>query len=76
MTYFSRAFVGLLAAGADLLGTVGNATGTGLLLAGRNYPQNIRANPKGTSNGNAPNDTSILWRRMKVIISNNIVAFC
>ena len=26
-------FVGLLAAGADLLGTVGNATGTGLLLA-------------------------------------------
>ena len=31
--YFSGAFVGLLAAGADLLGTVGNATGTGLLLA-------------------------------------------
>ena len=25
--------MGLLAAGADLLGTVGNATGTGLLLA-------------------------------------------
>ncbi len=33
ITYFSGAFVGLLAAGADLLGTVGNATGTGLLLA-------------------------------------------
>ncbi len=33
VTYFSGAFVGLLAAGADLLGTVGNATGTGLLLA-------------------------------------------
>ena len=33
VTYFSEAFVGLLAAGADLLGTVGNATGTGLLLA-------------------------------------------
>ena len=33
VTYFSAAFVGLLAAGADLLGTVGNATGTGLLLA-------------------------------------------
>ena len=33
MTYFSGAFVGLLATG-DLLGiTVGNATGTGLLLA-------------------------------------------
>ena len=33
VTYFSGAFVGLLASGADLLGTVGNATGTGLLLA-------------------------------------------
>ena len=33
VTYFSGAFVGLLAAGEDLLGTVGNATGTGLLLA-------------------------------------------
>ena len=33
VTVFSGAFVGLLAAGADLLGTVGNATGTGLLLA-------------------------------------------
>ena len=33
VTIFSGAFVGLLAAGADLLGTVGNATGTGLLLA-------------------------------------------
>ncbi|MEO2179152.1 MAG: preprotein translocase subunit SecY [Candidatus Poseidoniia archaeon] len=33
MTLFSGAFVGLLASGADLLGTVGNATGTGLLLA-------------------------------------------
>ena len=33
VTYFSGAFVGLLAACADLLGTVGNATGTGLLLA-------------------------------------------
>ncbi len=33
VTMFSGAFVGLLAAGADLLGTVGNATGTGLLLA-------------------------------------------
>jgi preprotein translocase subunit SecY len=33
ITLFSGAFVGLLAAGADLLGTVGNATGTGLLLA-------------------------------------------
>ena len=33
VTLFSGAFVGLLAAGADLLGTVGNATGTGLLLA-------------------------------------------
>jgi len=33
VTYFSGAFVGLLAAGADLLGTVGNSTGTGLLLA-------------------------------------------
>ena len=33
VTWFSGAFVGLLAAGADLLGTVGNATGTGLLLA-------------------------------------------
>ena len=33
VTYFSGAFVGLLAAGADLLGTVGNATGTGMLLA-------------------------------------------
>lgn len=33
VTYFSGAFVGLLAAGADLLGTVGNASGTGLLLA-------------------------------------------
>ena len=33
VTYSSGAFVGLLAAGADLLGTVGNATGTGLLLA-------------------------------------------
>ena len=32
-TLISGAFVGLLAAGADLLGTVGNATGTGLLLA-------------------------------------------
>ncbi|DAC64445.1 MAG TPA: preprotein translocase subunit SecY, partial [Candidatus Thalassarchaeaceae archaeon] len=29
VTLFSGAFVGLLAAGADLLGTVGNATGTG-----------------------------------------------
>ena len=33
VTYFSGAFVGFLAAGADLLGTVGNASGTGLLLA-------------------------------------------
>ena len=33
VTLFSGAFVGLLAAGADLMGTVGNATGTGLLLA-------------------------------------------
>ena len=33
VTLFSGAFGGLLAAGADLLGTVGNATGTGLLLA-------------------------------------------
>ncbi len=33
VTSFSGAFVGLLAAGADLLGTIGNATGTGLLLA-------------------------------------------
>ncbi|MCH2658778.1 MAG: preprotein translocase subunit SecY [Dehalococcoidia bacterium] len=33
VTLFSGAFVGLLAPGADLLGTVGNATGTGLLLA-------------------------------------------
>ena len=33
VTLFSGAFVGLLAAGADLLGTVGNATGTGLLLS-------------------------------------------
>ena len=33
VTLFSGAFVGLLAAGAELLGTVGNATGTGLLLA-------------------------------------------
>ena len=33
VTLFSGAFVGLLASGADLLGTVGNATGTGLLLA-------------------------------------------
>ena len=33
VTLFSGAFVGLLAAGAYLLGTVGNATGTGLLLA-------------------------------------------
>ena len=33
VTLFSGAFVGLLAAGADLLGTVGNAAGTGLLLA-------------------------------------------
>ncbi|MDP6011740.1 MAG: preprotein translocase subunit SecY [Candidatus Poseidoniaceae archaeon] len=33
VTLFSGAFVGLLAAGADLLGTIGNATGTGLLLA-------------------------------------------
>ena len=33
VTLFSGAFVGLLAAGADLLGTVGNATSTGLLLA-------------------------------------------
>jgi preprotein translocase subunit SecY len=33
VTLFSGAFVGLLAAGADLLGTVGNASGTGLLLA-------------------------------------------
>ena len=33
VTLFSGAFVGLLAAGADLLGTVGNATGSGLLLA-------------------------------------------
>ena len=33
VTLLSGAFVGLLAAGADLLGTVGNATGTGLLLA-------------------------------------------
>jgi preprotein translocase subunit SecY len=33
VTYFSGAFVGLLASGADLLGTVGNASGTGLLLA-------------------------------------------
>ncbi len=32
VTLFSGAFVGLLAAGADLLGTVGNASGTGLLL--------------------------------------------
>ena len=31
VTLFSGAFVGLLAAGADLLGTVGNATGTCLL---------------------------------------------
>jgi preprotein translocase subunit SecY len=33
VTLFSGAFVGLLASGADLLGTVGNASGTGLLLA-------------------------------------------
>jgi preprotein translocase subunit SecY len=33
VTLFSGAFVGLLASGADLLGTIGNATGTGLLLA-------------------------------------------
>lgn len=33
VTSFSGAFVGLLASGADLLGTVGNASGTGLLLA-------------------------------------------
>ncbi|MDP7001026.1 MAG: preprotein translocase subunit SecY [Candidatus Poseidoniaceae archaeon] len=33
VTTFSGAFVGLLAAGADLLGTIGNASGTGLLLA-------------------------------------------
>ena len=33
VTLFSGAFVGFLAAGADLLGTVGNASGTGLLLA-------------------------------------------
>jgi preprotein translocase subunit SecY len=33
VTLFSGAFVGLLAAGADLLGTTGNASGTGLLLA-------------------------------------------
>ena len=32
VTLFSGAFVGLLASGADLLGTGGNATGTGLLL--------------------------------------------
>ena len=42
VTYFSGAFVGLLAAGADLLGTVGNATGTGLPAVGiilRTYEQ-------------------------------------
>ena len=33
VTLFSGASVGLLASGADLLGTVGNASGTGLLLA-------------------------------------------
>ena len=33
VTRFSGAVGGLLASGADLLGTVGNATGTGLLLA-------------------------------------------
>jgi len=33
VTLFSGAFVGLLASGADLLGTIGNASGTGLLLA-------------------------------------------
>ncbi len=32
VTLMSGAFVGLLAAGADLLGTVGNASGTGVLL--------------------------------------------
>ncbi len=33
ITIFSGAAVGLLAAGADLIGTVGNTSGTGLLLA-------------------------------------------
>jgi len=32
VTAFSGAFVGLLAAGADMIGTVGNASGTGVLL--------------------------------------------
>jgi len=32
VTSFSGAFVGLLAAGADMIGTVGNASGTGVLL--------------------------------------------
>lgn len=33
MTVLSGAIVGALAAGADLIGTVGNASGTGVLLA-------------------------------------------
>ncbi|MEM3341493.1 MAG: preprotein translocase subunit SecY [Thermoplasmata archaeon] len=33
VTLFSGAFVGLLAAGADLIGTIGNTSGTGVLLA-------------------------------------------
>ena len=33
ITVFSGAMVGLLAAGADLIGTVGQTSGTGLLLA-------------------------------------------
>jgi preprotein translocase subunit SecY len=32
VTAFSGAFVGLLAAGADMIGTTGNASGTGVLL--------------------------------------------
>ena len=64
VTYFSGAFVGLLAAGADLLGTVGNATGTG---AGcRYHPAYLRANPKGTGHGNASDDPPVL--RCRVIL--------
>ena len=33
VTVISGALVGALAAGADLIGTVGNASGTGVLLA-------------------------------------------
>ncbi len=69
VTLFSGAFVGFLAAGADFLGTVGNATGTGLLLAVGIILRTYEQIQKGAGHGDASCPPRVLWGRLLLNLS-------